>query len=169
MGYIESNLISGESVVYRARKHCIVLFRPAVITLLLIVVGTFVSYLISQENQIGGSLPVYIGVGTLILAAMPILIGEINRRASEFAVTNRRVIYKVGAVTTRTAEMFLNKIESVDVEQTVGGKLFGYGTIAIRGTGGSLEPFVLIAHPLEFRRQIQEQIGKTFEPAPGSR
>ena len=74
------------------------------------------------------------------------------------------MILKIGAVTRRTAEIFLNKIESVGVEQTVTGRALGYGTIVMRGTGGSLEPFHLVSAPLEFRKQIQQQIGESFGP-----
>ena len=58
--------------------------------------------------------------------------------------------------------MFLNKIESVGVDQTILGRMLGYGDIKIRGTGGSLEPFRHVSSPLQFRNQIQEQIGKSF-------
>jgi uncharacterized membrane protein YdbT with pleckstrin-like domain len=73
------------------------------------------------------------------------------------------VILKTGFIKKKTAEMFLAKIESVAVDQTIPGRVFGYGTIVIRGTGGSLEPFPDISAPLEFRRQIQEQIGQSLE------
>jgi uncharacterized membrane protein YdbT with pleckstrin-like domain len=89
--------------------------------------------------------------------------------SAEFAVTNKRVILKTGFVRNKTAEMFLAKVESVGVEQSVLGRLLGYGSIVIRGTGGSLEPFSDIARPLEFRRQIQQQIGRSLEDVHVSR
>jgi uncharacterized membrane protein YdbT with pleckstrin-like domain len=165
MGYIENNLISGESVTYRARLHWIVLVKPAFISLLLILVAALLFYMRSREPDELAML-VWIGGGLLIASVIPIGIAEMKRRAAEFGVTNKRVILKIGAVTSKTAEMFLNKIESVSVEQTLVGRIAGYGSITIRGTGGSLEPFHLISGPLEFRKQIQEQIGRTSEPTP---
>src|SRR5206468_13135286 len=103
------------------------------------------------------------GVILLVLAAIPLIRGWIARRSSEFAVTNKRVILKTGFIHNKTAEMFLSKIESVGVDQTILGRVFGYGSIELRGTGGSLEPFSNISRPLEFRRQIQEQIGQGLE------
>ena len=94
------------------------------------------------------------------IGAAPVVKALIQRRASEFAVTNKRVILKTGVVHRRTAEMFLSKVESVGADQTIVGRLFGYGSIVLRGTGGSTEPFENIDNPLEFRRQIQEQIAK---------
>ena len=75
---------------------------------------------------------------------------------SEFAITNKRVIIKVGLVSRRTIEMNLAKIESVNVSQGVLGRMLGYGTIVIIGTGGTKEPFATVADPLAFRKKFQE-------------
>jgi uncharacterized membrane protein YdbT with pleckstrin-like domain len=75
---------------------------------------------------------------------------------SEFAITNKRVIIKVGLISRRTLEMNLNKIESVNVNQSVLGRLLGYGTIVVVGTGGTKEAFPAIADPLTFRKKFQE-------------
>jgi uncharacterized membrane protein YdbT with pleckstrin-like domain len=75
---------------------------------------------------------------------------------SEFAITNKRVIIKVGLISRRTLEMNLNKIESVNVHQGLLGRMLGYGTIVIVGTGGTKEPFAAISDPLTFRKKFQE-------------
>ncbi|HOV31998.1 MAG TPA: PH domain-containing protein [Candidatus Hydrogenedens sp.] len=75
---------------------------------------------------------------------------------SEFAITNKRVIIKEGLISRRTLEMNLNKIESVNVIQSVLGRLLNYGTIVIVGTGGTKEPFSCICDPLTFRKKFQE-------------
>ena len=66
------------------------------------------------------------------------------------------IIIKVGLISRRTLEMNLSKIESVNVNQSVLGRLLGYGTIVVVGTGGSKEPFAVISAPLEFRKKFQE-------------
>ena len=99
----------------------------------------------------------------LVVAAAAVIKAWITVSSAEFAVTNRRVILKTGFIHNKTAEMFLSKVESVGVDQTLLGRIFGYGSIELRGTGGSLEPFSNISRPLEFRRQIQEQIGQGLE------
>jgi uncharacterized membrane protein YdbT with pleckstrin-like domain len=86
---------------------------------------------------------------TLFLAAF------IRRRSCEFAVTTKRVIIKVGLVSRRSVEILLAKVEAITVDQTLLGRIFGYGSITIIGTGGTREPFHLISDPLEFRRQAQ--------------
>lgn len=75
---------------------------------------------------------------------------------SEFAITNKRVIIKVGLISRRTLEMNLNKIESVNVNQGILGRMLGYGTIVIVGTGGTKEPFASISDPLTFRKNFQQ-------------
>jgi uncharacterized membrane protein YdbT with pleckstrin-like domain len=90
------------------------------------------------------------GLLTLFIAPL------IDRFCSEFAITNRRVIIKQGLVSRRTFEMNLSKIESVNVDQSLLGRMLGYGTIALIGTGGTRETFGDIAAPIEFRRQFQQ-------------
>ena len=80
----------------------------------------------------------------------------LDRYADEFAVTNKRVIVKTGLISRRTLEMNLSKIESVNVDQSIMGRILGYGTITIIGTGGTRESFPKIAEPLLFRKKFQE-------------
>ena len=82
----------------------------------------------------------------------------IDRATSEFAVTNKRVIIKVGWIRRRSLETLLTKVEGIEVNQGIWGRVFDYGTIVITGTGGSKETFARIGAPLLFRRKVQEQI-----------
>jgi uncharacterized membrane protein YdbT with pleckstrin-like domain len=75
---------------------------------------------------------------------------------SEFAITNKRIIIKVGLFSRYTLEMNLNKIESINVNQSVLGRMLGYGTIVVIGTGGTKEPFAGISDPITFRKKFQE-------------
>jgi len=80
----------------------------------------------------------------------------IDYSTSEFAITTKRVIIKVGLISRNTLEMNLQKIETVNVNQGILGRMLGYGTITIVGTGGTKESFPRIANPLEFRKKFQE-------------
>jgi len=84
------------------------------------------------------------------------IIPLIEFSTSEFAITNKRVIIKVGLISRRTLEMNLSKIESVVVNQGILGRMLGYGTIVVVGTGGTREPFAYITDPLTFRKKFQE-------------
>ncbi len=81
---------------------------------------------------------------------------SIDRYADEFAVTNKRIIVKTGLIRRNTFEMNHSKIESVNVDQSVMGRLLGYGTITVVGSGGTKEILPDIANPLAFRKKFQE-------------
>ena len=163
MGYIDRNLITDEAVTYRARLHGIVLLKPILVSAGLIAVAALLVYVgLNGQSPETSRVLNWLAAAFIVVAAIPIITGLVNRSSAEFAVTNKRVILKVGFARNKTAEMFLNKIESVGVDQSILGRILGYGTIVIRGTGGSLEPFDRVSVPLEFRRRIQEEIGKSF-------
>jgi len=82
-----------------------------------------------------------------------------HRNSTELSVTNRRVMVKTGIVLRHTMEILLTKVESIEVDQTIMGRILGFGSIVVRGTGGTPEPIQLIDNPQEFRKQVQEQIG----------
>jgi uncharacterized membrane protein YdbT with pleckstrin-like domain len=81
----------------------------------------------------------------------------VSRNATEMAVTHKRVVVKVGLLRKRTIELFLSKVESVAVEQGLLGRMLGYGSIVVRDTGGTAEPFRNVRSRLEFRREVQQQ------------
>jgi uncharacterized membrane protein YdbT with pleckstrin-like domain len=90
----------------------------------------------------------------LVVAVIAAIHAAIIRSTTELAVTDHRVIFKRGIISRYTIEMARSKVESVDVEQSIGGRIFNYGTILVRGTGGSLEPFPNIEDPLRLRSTI---------------
>ena len=143
--YVDNNLSDGEQVVYRTRIHPIVFLPPALFILGGIGAGVIVN------DQIG---VIVLGMGVLMLVG-----AWVRQWSSEFAVTNRRVIVKVGFISRRTIEINLSKVESVEVNQDIFARMFNYGTILVIGTGGTKEPFALIDDPLAFRRAVQSQQG----------
>jgi uncharacterized membrane protein YdbT with pleckstrin-like domain len=144
MGYIEQNLVAGETVVYRAKLHWVIFLWPVVF--LLIALFSFMS-----RNGAGGFF--------LIVGLIWGLSSYINSTSSEFGVTNRRVLIKVGFIRRRSLELFLSKLEGIGVNQSIPGRIFGYGTIMVTGTGGTKEFFNNIAAPLQFRKMVQQQSG----------
>jgi len=144
MSYADENLMNGEAIVYQAKLHWAVFtgaITLGVLGLLLMVAGAGTA-----------------GVLFLILSAVVGLFAYIAANNSEFAVTNKRVLIKVGWLSRRSVEVLLTKVEGIGVEQDLSGKLFGYGTIVISGTGGTHERFKGIEAPFEFRKQVQEQV-----------
>jgi uncharacterized membrane protein YdbT with pleckstrin-like domain len=90
------------------------------------------------------------GLFTLFIAP------ALERWSDEFVITDKRVVVKTGLISRKTLEMNLNKIETVNVDQSIFGRIFGYGTISIVGTGGTRETFPYIAKPIEFRKKFIE-------------
>lgn len=148
MGYVERHLLPGELVKHRAHLHKIIFTLPGLFAVAA-VAGAVVAF-INHLPIVGGVL--------LLAGAIPLLWVTIEYRSSEFAVTDKRVIVKVGWIQRRTLETMLGKVEGVGVDQSVTGRVLGYGTITVTGTGGTKEQFANIANPLEFRRQVQAQI-----------
>ena len=155
MSYVEKNLIAGETVLYETHLHWIVLFWWVVIALLFSVPGLALliralASLGDKHSASGGMAAV--GFVLLLVGVALIGFGVLTRNATEMAVTNKRVIIKTGLVTRKTVELLLSKIESIGVNESLWGRMLRYGTVVLRGTGGTPEPFDRVAHPLEFRR-----------------
>lgn len=149
MPYVDSQLLPNEIVLYRARLH-----RSLYAT----------SFTFGTLTLIAMALAIYqpplwwvvLGLGVITLVSF--VASWLRSASSEFAVTDKRVIIKVGWIRRRTLETMLAKVEGVGVDQSVGGRLLGFGTITVTGTGGTREEFDRIADPLEFRRQVQSAI-----------
>jgi hypothetical protein len=140
MGYIDANLLPGETVVQRARLHWVVFLKAIAVTL----IGVGVLFIQPLIGAIIG------GVG-LVMAVPPWL----ERTTSEFGVTSKRVIIKVGLIQRRTLELLIRQVEAISVDQSLAGRILDFGTITLTGTGGVRETFHNISNPLEFRRSIQ--------------
>jgi uncharacterized membrane protein YdbT with pleckstrin-like domain len=109
----------------------------------------------------GGNFHIDWGAGTIGafiggFGALVIVFAVTVRNSTEMAVISKRVIVKVGLLRKKTVELLLPRIESISVEQGVLGRMLGYGSIVVRGTGGTAEPFKKVRSPLEFRHQVQQ-------------
>lgn len=145
MGYIESNLLADEQIVYKAKLHSVIFWKPCALIMLGVV---FLLIL-----PIAGMIVLAIG----LIALIPPVI---DYTTSEFGVTNKRVIIKVGLIRRRTLELLLRHVEAILVDQSVTGRILNYGSVTLTGTGGVRETFGNISNPLEFRRRVQGEAAK---------
>jgi uncharacterized membrane protein YdbT with pleckstrin-like domain len=160
VGYIERNLVEGEKVLYKTKLHWIVMLGSIVVALLLAAGGAALltkAYAEGVPQETASAMRIG-GIVAVMLALLSLIVGTVRRSATEMVVTNRRVLVKTGIGSRRTIEMMLAKIESIVVDESVMGRMLGYGTVVIRGTGGGLEPFERISNPNEFRKVVQAQI-----------
>jgi len=156
VSYVDSQLLSGETVVYRAHLHKSMFATPAIIAVLATVIAATV--------MSTGAAPSYVPLSAwFVVVGLSSLWAWINYTSSEFAVTNKRVIMKQGWVRRRSLETLLSKVEGIGVDQTIFGRMLDFGTISITGTGGTRESFRRIGAPLEFRRQVQDVVSRIEE------
>ncbi|MSQ19276.1 MAG: PH domain-containing protein [Betaproteobacteria bacterium] len=134
--YVEEVLIPGERVLHRAR---ISLWPFAMHILIGVVLAVVV-------------------VGLLVLAWVYVKV-----KATEVAITTKRIIVKEGLISRSTVEINLGKVESVRVDQTILGRMLNYGTLVIAGTGMAAAPIQGIANPLAFRKQFMAAADQSTE------
>ena len=149
--YIDNILQPGEKVLYSTNAHWI-FYLPAIAAWILALVFVVLSRATITEGIV---------LTCLSLAAIAAIAGLywavkawFHRWTTETDVTNLRVVHKTGFIKRRTFEMSLDKVESVDVNQSILGRIMGYGDVTVRGVGEGAETIRTIASPLEFRNHI---------------
>jgi uncharacterized membrane protein YdbT with pleckstrin-like domain len=145
VSYIDENLLPDEHVVYRADLHWII-FARAILVLVIGLVLVFVPW-IAQASVV-----------VLLIGVVMLVPPFVAYRTTELGVTNKRVIVKTGLFRRRTLELLLRQVEAILVDQSLLGRLYGFGSITLTGTGGVREIFHRVRDPLELRRRIQGQV-----------
>lgn len=144
MSFVARNLMPGETIAHRGRIHWNVYVKP----LLALAAAIAVTIVVPREFA-----PVAAAAALPVLAWL--LAVHVRRRASEFAITNRRLIVKQGVLRQTSFETMLSKVEGIQVHQGLLDRMLDCGTLVFTGTGGQHTEFKNIAAPLEFRRQAQ--------------
>jgi uncharacterized membrane protein YdbT with pleckstrin-like domain len=148
MSYVERILQPGEQIRHISSIHWIVYWAGVGVALL-----AAVAYWFSETLPLT-RFWIYTACA-LALVAVALLVQEWFRWwITEVAVTNRRVIYKKGFIWRRTNEMNMDKVESVQVGQSILGRMLDYGTVTILGTGEGFETLRTIAAPIKLRNCI---------------
>jgi uncharacterized membrane protein YdbT with pleckstrin-like domain len=149
--YIDDILQPGEKVLYSTNAHWI-FYLPAIAAWIVAIAFLIISRMFVTET------PVLLCLSLAALAAIAALYWTVtawfHRWTTETDVTNLRVVHKTGFIKRRTFEMSLDKVESVDVNQTILGRILNYGNVTVRGVGEGSEEIKTIASPLDFRNHI---------------
>src|ERR1700684_1391670 len=149
--YIDDILQPGEKVLYSTNAHWI-FYLPAIAAWIVAAVLLVLSRRTTTESLI------LVCVAAAVVAAVVALVltakAWFHRWTTETDVTNLRVVHKTGFIKRRTFEMSLDKVESVDVNQSILGRILNYGNVTILGVGEGKETISTIASPLEFRNFI---------------
>jgi uncharacterized membrane protein YdbT with pleckstrin-like domain len=149
--YIDEILQPGEKVLYSTNAHW-VFYLPAIVAWLVAAVLVVLSRMTLTDYVVWLCL---VAAAVIAIAALYWTIrGWFHRLTTETDVTNRRVVHKTGFITRKTFEMALDKIESVDVDQSISGRILDYGNVTILGVGEGRQTIRTIASPLAFRNAI---------------
>ena len=148
MRYIERILQPGEKLLYSGTIHWVVYVPAVILALVAVALLSLVQQGPTGTGFLIGSAAVWLAAGVMFFSAW------FKRWTTEIDVTDRRVVYKRGFVKRHTIEMNMDKVESVDVDQTVMGRILNYGDVTINGTGEGWETLHRIGAPLDLRNQI---------------
>lgn len=144
MSYIENNLIKDEEIITRTNIHWSI-FLPAAAILIL---GL---YRLTSAHS---------GQLLLIIGAVVGIGAYISYKTSEFGITNKRVIGKVGLIRRKSLEIMLTKVEGISVKQNILGRILGYGDVTVNGVGSTRETFPGIPDPTRFRKILQNELDR---------
>jgi uncharacterized membrane protein YdbT with pleckstrin-like domain len=149
--YIDDILQPGEKVLYSTNAHWI-FYLPALVAWIV----AFVLFILSRQTTTEGVALLYLSASAVVALGALYWVAKawFHRWTTETDVTNMRVVHKTGFIKRRTFEMSLDKVESVDVNQSILGRILNYGDVTVRGVGEGAETIDTIASPLEFRNHI---------------
>ncbi len=163
MSYLKKLLLPDERIVHIATLHWVI-FLPG---LMMTVVGGLVGFMSYDivGRVVGPTMVPYLGrlvAGFALvsaLAGLGLLIGALVRQsATELAITNRRLIAKYGFISRSTFEIMVNRVTGVNFDQTICGRILGYGTILVHGAGGDVSPFDIVSNPQIFQRALMDVV-----------
>ena len=156
MSYIERSLGEGEQIVIRARFHWLYNLRAWLAILvpfvLLIAVMVYADEMVRQGFAI-------FAVALLVTGLVIFFTMMIHKWTTEIGITSHRLVKKTGFISLKTAEVALPNIEGVRVNQGIWGRIFGYGSLRIEGTGDDSVDIPNIDDPVGFRRAIETAKG----------
>ncbi|MDR3423660.1 MAG: PH domain-containing protein [Alphaproteobacteria bacterium] len=169
MSYLNKLLLPDERLVHIATLHWIIFIPGMIMTVVGGLVG-FLSYRVvglalgAVAVPLGGR--VVAGAGFIVaLLGLGLLIGAIIRQsATELAITNRRLIAKYGFISRSTFEIMINRVTGVNFDQTITGRILGYGTILVHGAGGDISPFDVVSNPQAFQHALMNVLEHDDKP-----
>ncbi|MFA5041093.1 MAG: PH domain-containing protein [Bdellovibrionales bacterium] len=159
--YLEKALLPEEKLLYIATLHWIIFLPGLFLTVTSGIIGFFSydiagsllgeTYVSSIGRALAGAAMLFAIFGFFLLCG-----AVIRQSSTELAITNKRVIAKYGFVSRSTFEIMINRIAGVNFDQSVMGRIFGYGTVLVHGTGGDVSPFDVVANPQRFQHALMD-------------
>lgn len=161
-GYVEGSLARDESIKVRAKYHWVA-WLEFLFAFFTLGFAALLCWLLAAQMYVDDERELAYGTTAFgaFLAAAPFYI-YLKLALTEMACTSRRVVFKTGIISIRTAEIKIDKIESIQIEQTFGGRILGYGDICFSGTGTAKVEFFKVDNPWRIKPQIEEAIDESL-------
>jgi hypothetical protein len=150
--YIKESMARDEVLLYEANVSWAGFYA------LLTVFGTILAIVsaLSRASHSSGESVGFVAV----VGGLTCLIVYVSLSATELGVTNRRVIAKIGVISRKAIEVRNDKIEGIQIDQPILGRIFNFGSVTVRGSGQTEVPLHAISDPLAFRRAVDEVAGR---------
>ena len=146
MSYIQNNLQAGEEIKYKADIHWYIFAYPVILLLLSVFFSS------AQTGFFH-----YVSLFLLLSGLFQLIKRILLKMGTEYVVTNKKVILKSGILSRDALELVLNKCEVIRINQSLMGRMLGFGSIVVT-TGGVTNKFDFITNPIKFRNEINAQI-----------
>lgn len=147
MTYVKKTLLLEEKILYHTKPHYIIFYPIFLWTALTL-------WFFNTDN-------ILFGIFLLLISILSLVNSLINYYCSEYVITNKRIIMKIGFIRRKSLEIFLERIEGIYIEQSIVGRALNFGTVFVGGVGGTKNPFFYIPNPIEFRNKVQQQTQAT--------
>ncbi|MCL2469874.1 MAG: PH domain-containing protein [Alphaproteobacteria bacterium] len=162
--YVKRAMQSNERILCEAQLHWIIYKMGLMIVLIGTVLAFWTSPLIGflGEDFVETSLEPtrYVALGLIAVGAFQLVCAFIRQISTELVITDRRVIAKHGFISTTSYELMLPKVEGATIDQSILGRILGYGTIMVKGTGGGISPIDHVTNPYLFHAHLMSALQK---------
>ena len=172
MLYVQQSLGPEEELIYVGHFHWMYTVNAfmsiifgMIISVVVIVGGIYIQKKLGNFpldlpiNVAIPALPVYVKGGAFLMFVLGVYgfaVKMVHKATTEIAITDTRLIYKTGVVARNVGEISIDRIEGVNVLQSILGRIFDYGRLAIRGMGVGEVILPPIEHPITFRQAIEK-------------
>jgi len=152
MNTLNTILLPDEEIVFQTKKHFIIFILPILLT-------CFALFFFLNSNPYVVKMAFLPAIAALFSAANQALL----YMTSEFVITTKRIIMREGFFFKHTNNTRLATIANVSVNQSLVGQMLNYGTVILHAFGGDADPFMEIARPNEFQKNLQMQLDKVVK------
>ena len=155
-------LTVGESVILQKRQHGVIIVLPLIMSLVLgvgiVLLDIFVALAFHMVFgvKVHSANSLILLLPFLFLGGVVSLLAWLSRKNSLVTLTSRRLIINQGLLSKTTADVLLKQIETVAIRRPLLGRMFGYGTVLVRGTGGGRFCLSFIERPDLFYSKLQK-------------